>query len=179
MSCFALGLRVNSVSLGAALSIGRRCESLGPEHEGASPPNMWTQCPHTHVHSHRHAYTHLSILATEQGMPAHQLACVPACWGREARVCWRKQGQSMCALMSFMFFYVISQHVFAGLWCLRGARPLSDRGKISCCFQMALCKRLLWCTKSDLKCACSCLWFFFPSKPRWQGMPFRVLPLHI
>lgn len=35
----------------------------------------------------------------------------------------------MCALMSFMFFYVIAQHVLAGHWCLCEACMLSDQGK--------------------------------------------------
>lgn len=50
----------------------------------------------------------------------------------------------MCAFMSFMFFYVISQHVFAGQWCLCEACMLSDQGKISCYFQMVLSKRLVY-----------------------------------
>ena len=122
----------------------------------ALPPTCKTQCTHTHTHTH----TCLSILATAQGMPTHQLACVLARWGERGLGC-SEQGQSMCAFMSFMFFYVISQHAFARRWCLCETCVLSDQGKISCYFQMALFKRLLWCIKSDLKCACSCLWFFF------------------
>lgn len=153
MSCLAGGLRGNPASLGAALSIGWMCECLGPWHRGCQ--HSLQHAKHS-AHTRTHTHTCLSILATAQGMPTHQLACVLARWGERGLGC-SEQGQSMCAFMSFMFFYVIAQHAFAGRWCLCETCVLSDQGKISCYFQMALFKRLLWCIKSDLKCACSCL----------------------
>lgn len=157
MSCLPSGLRGNPALLGAALYTGWRCEGLGPRYRG---------CQHSLQHSNKvyrhttHTHTHMPINLGHSTGNAYPPACLRVCPLGEWGLGWSVQGQSMCALMSFMFFYVISQHVFAGHWCLREACMLSDQGKISCYFQMALCKRLLWCTKSDLKCACSCFWFF-------------------
>lgn len=77
----------------------------------------------------------------------------------------------MWAFMSFMFFYVVSQHASARALhvCVRRVRCLI-RGKIPCYFQTALFKRLLWCTKSDLKCACS-LPLIFSKKPSGEACP--------
>lgn len=150
----------NPASLGAALSIGWMCEGLGPWHRGCQHSLKHANTVHTLTHTH----VHVPINLGHSIGIAYPPACLRACPLGERGLGWSEQGQSMCAFMSFMFFYVISQHAFAGRWCLCEACMLSDQGKIWCNFQMLLCKRLLWCIKSDLKCACSFLWFF-PKTP--------------
>lgn len=157
MSCLAAGLRGSPATLRAALSIGWTCDGPRPWHRGCQ-------------HSLQHANTVHTINLGHSTGNVYPPACLRDCLLGERGLDWSEQGQSMGAFMSFMFFYVISQHVLCGCWCLREACMLSDQGKISCYFQMALCKRLLWCTKSNLKCACSCLWFF-PKKPTGEAWP--------
>lgn len=113
----------------------------------------------THVHTHtKHTHACLSILTTALWMPNPPASLRDCLLGLKGLGC-SKQGQSMCTFMSFELFHVISQHASARRSCLCEACVLSDQVKISCYFQMLLFKRLLWCIKSDLKCACRCLWF--------------------
>lgn len=75
MSCLASGLRGNPVLLGAALSIRWMCEGLGSWHRGCQHSLQHANTP-THARMHANTHTCLSILATAQGMPTHQPACV-------------------------------------------------------------------------------------------------------
>lgn len=98
MSCLAEGQRGNPASLRAALSLGWTCEDRGPWHRG---------CQHSLQHANTvHTHTCLSILATAQGMPTHQLACVPARWGSEARVKANRDNQ--CALLCLSCSFMLS-----------------------------------------------------------------------
>lgn len=166
MSCLAPRQRGNLTLLQAALSIAWMCECLGPWHRG---------CQHSlymQTHTHTCTYTRVPINLNHSAVNAYPPASLRDCLLGLKGLGWSKQGQSMCAFMSFELFHVISQHASARRSCLCKACVLSDQVKISCYFQMVLFKRLLWCVKSDLKCACRCLWF--SPKARWQGMPFRV-----
>lgn len=128
------------------------CAALGHGTEGVSTPFD----VQTHTHARTQAHTCLSILARAQGMPTHQLACVPARWVTEAWVETNRDNQCGLSCLSCSFMLSLSVRPFGTRVCVRHVCCLI-RGKISRYFQMALFKRLLWCTKSDLKCACSCL----------------------
>lgn len=113
----------------------------------------------SHTHTHTCTYTCVPINLNHSAVNAYPPASLRDCLLGLKGLGWSKQGQSMCAFMSLELFHVISQHASARRSCLCEACVLSDQVKISCYFQMVLFKRLLWCRKSDLKCACRCLWF--------------------
>ena len=145
----------------------------------ALPPTCKTQCTHTHTRTHTRAYQ--SWPQRRECLPTSLPACLPA-GGREAWVAANRDNQCALSCLSCSFMLSLSMRSPGAGVCVRHACCLI-RGKFHVTFRWRSFKRLLWCIKSDLKCACSCLWFFFffffLLKPRWRGMPFRVLPLHI
>lgn len=102
-------------------------------------------CKHTHTHTHRRARAYQCWLHTGNAYP-------PARW-----VSVRPELQQTGTInVGFHVFHVLLCCLSASARpgtrvCVRRVRCLI-RGKISCYFQTALFKRLLWCTKSDLKC---------------------------
>lgn len=73
-------------------------------------------CKHS---THTHTHTCLSILATEQGMPTHQLACVPARWGREAWVEANRDNQCALSCLSCSFMLSLSMRSLGAGVCVR------------------------------------------------------------
>lgn len=139
-------------------------QPLGHGTEGVSTPfNVQTHAP-AHIHTHTHTHVPISAgCSTGNAYP-------PAPW-----VSVRPGLQQTGTInVGFHVFHVLlcclSACVRPGARvCVRRVRCLI-RGKILCYFQMALFKRLLWCTKSDLKCACS-LPLIFSKKPGGEACP--------
>lgn len=173
MSCLPSGLRGNPALLGAALYIGWRCEGLGPRYRG---------CQHSLQHSNKvyrhttHTHTCLSILATAQGMPTHQLACVSARWGSEAWVEAYRDNQCAPWCLSCSFMLSLSMCSLGTGVCVRHVCCLI-RGKFHVTFRWRSVKGCFGVQSLILNVHAVASDFFL--KSRWQGMPFRVLPLHI
>lgn len=127
---------------------------LGHGTEGVSAP--FDVQTHTHART-QNTRVYQSWPERRECLPTSLPACLPA--GLE-RPGLKRTGTIN---VGFHVFHVLlcylSACVRSALVFVWGVCVVWSGGKISCYFQMALFKRLLWCTKSDLKCACSCLWF--------------------
>lgn len=100
---------------------------LGPWHRG---------CQHSHQHTNTHTHTRarLSILATAQGMPTHQLAWAPARWVRESRVEANRDNQWVLSCLSCSFMLSLSMRPAGARVCVRHACCLI-RGKFHVTFR--------------------------------------------
>lgn len=109
MSCLAAGAEGKSRVAGSCPLY--YVDVCGPWVMAQRVSALPSTCKHTRTQTH----TCLSILARAQGMPTHQLACVPARWVREA---WAEaNGDNQCGLSCLSCSFMLSLSV----------RPLGTR----------------------------------------------------
>lgn len=127
MSCLALGLRRSPASLGAALSIGQRCEGPRPWHRG---------CQHSLQHANTtHTHTHVPINPGHSTGNAYPPACLRACLlGREAWAGANRDNQCAPWCLSCSFMLSLSMCLLSAGLCVRHARCLI-RGKFHVTFR--------------------------------------------
>lgn len=132
MSCLPAGLKGGTQNGWELPFLLVGCVSAsGHGTEGVSTPsNMQTNYTHTRTRT----YTCLSILATAEGMPTHQPACVPARWGREAWVETNRDNQCALSCLSCSFMLSLSMCSPGAGVCVRHACCLI-RGKFHVTFR--------------------------------------------